>query len=59
MLNETRLAEIMAFKNTDFSDCPELTDEQLAQMQPSHLRKMANNKPIKKTNVCLDTDVIE
>ena len=35
-------AEIKAFKNTDFSDCPELTDEQLAQMKPSHLRKSIN-----------------
>ena len=30
-------AEIMAFKNTDFSDCTELTNEQLAQMKPPHL----------------------
>ena len=53
-------AEIKVFKNTDFSDCPELTDEQLAQMKPSHLRNMANYKPIKKTvNVRLDADVIE
>ena len=55
-------AEIKAFKNTDFSDCPELTDEQLAQLRPSHLRKvnMENYKPIKKTvNVRLDADVIE
>jgi uncharacterized protein (DUF4415 family) len=54
-------AEIKAFKNTDFSDCPELTDEQLAQMKPSHLRDiMKNYKPIKKTvNVRLDADVIE
>ena len=53
-------AEIKAFNNTDFSDCPELTDEQLAQMKPSHYRKMANNNTIKKTvNVELDTDVIE
>ena len=52
--------EIKAFKNTDFSDCPELTDEQLAQMKPSHYRNMANYKPIKKTvNVRLDADVIE
>ena len=41
-------AEIKAFNNTDFSDCPELTDEQLAQMKPSHYRKMANNNTIKK-----------
>ena len=55
-------AEIKAFKNTDFSDCPELTNEQLAQMKPSHYRNrnMANYKPIKKTvNVRLDADVIE
>jgi hypothetical protein len=32
-------AEIKAFKNTDFSDCPELTDEQLARLKPSHYRK--------------------
>jgi len=34
-------AEIEAFDNTDFSDCPELTDEQLAQLRPSHYRKQA------------------
>jgi len=59
-ITEKRLAEIRAFKVTDFSDAPELTDEQLAQMKPSHLRNMANYKPIKKTvNVRLDADVIE
>ena len=53
-------AKIKAFKNTDFSDAPELTDDQLAQMKPSHLRNMANYRPIKKTvNVRLDADVIE
>ena len=61
-ITKERLEEIKAFKNTDFSDCPELTDEQLAQLRPSHLRKvnLANYKPIKKTvNVRLDADVIE
>jgi uncharacterized protein (DUF4415 family) len=60
-ITEKRLAEIRAFKNTDFSDCPELTDEQLAQMKPSHLRGiMKNYRPIKKAvNVRLDADVIE
>ena len=30
-LKKARIAaEIKAFKNTDFSDCPELTDEQLS-----------------------------
>jgi uncharacterized protein (DUF4415 family) len=53
-------AEIKAFKNTDFSDAPKLTKEQLAQMKPSHYRNMANYKSIKKTiNVRIDADVIE
>jgi hypothetical protein len=33
--------EIEAFNNTDFSDCPELTDDQLTQLRPSHYRKTA------------------
>jgi hypothetical protein len=33
--------EIKAFKNNDFSDCPELTDEQLKQLKPSRLRPQA------------------
>jgi uncharacterized protein (DUF4415 family) len=59
--DKTRIAaEIKAFKNTDFSDMPELTNEQLAQLKPSHYRNMANYKPIKKTvNVRLDADVVE
>ena len=53
-------AEIKTFKNINFSDAPELTDEQLSKMKPSHYRNMANYKPIKKTvNVRLDADVIE
>ena len=59
-ITEERLAEIKAFKVADYSQAPELTDEQLAQMRPSHLRNMANYKPVKKTvNVRLDADVIE
>jgi uncharacterized protein (DUF4415 family) len=58
---KTRIAaEIKAFKNTDFSDSPPLTEEQMKEFKPSHLRNMANYKPIKKTvNVRLDADVIE
>jgi len=53
-------AEIKAFKNTDFSDMPELTDKQIAQLKPSHYRNMTNYRPIKKTvNVRLDADVVE
>jgi uncharacterized protein (DUF4415 family) len=59
-ITDERLTEIRAFKNTDFSDTPELTDEQLEQLKPSHYRSMENYRPIKKTvNVRLDADVIE
>jgi uncharacterized protein (DUF4415 family) len=53
--------EIMVFKNTDFSDTPVLTPEQMEQFKPSHYRpNMENFKPIKKTvYVRLDADVIE
>jgi uncharacterized protein (DUF4415 family) len=53
-------AKIKAFKNTDFSDSPILTEEQMKEFKPSHLRNMANYKPVKKTvNVRLDADIIE
>ena len=55
-------AEIKAFKNTDFSDCPTLTEEQIEEFKPSHLRNrnMANYRSIKKiVNARLDVDVIE
>jgi len=59
-ISKKRLEEIKAFKNTDFSDCPVLTEEQMKEFKPSHLRNMANYKPIKKTvNVRLDADVLE
>jgi hypothetical protein len=35
-LSPERVAEIKAFKNTDFSDCPILTSEELKKMQPKH-----------------------
>jgi len=38
-------AEIKAFKNMDFTDCPPLTDEQMKEFKPSHLRNMVNYKP--------------
>ena len=59
-ITEKGLEEIKAFKVTDFSDAPILTEEQMKEFKPSHLRNMANYKPIKKTvNVRLDADVIE
>jgi hypothetical protein len=35
-LSPERIAEIKAFKNTDFSDCPILTEEELKQLRPRH-----------------------
>ncbi|MCL2244748.1 MAG: BrnA antitoxin family protein [Treponema sp.] len=59
-ITKKRLEEIKAFRNTDFSDYPILTEEQMKEFKPSHLRNMANYKPVKKTvNVRLDADVIE
>jgi hypothetical protein len=37
-ISAERLAEIKAFKNTDFSDCPILTKEQLSHLRPAALR---------------------
>jgi uncharacterized protein (DUF4415 family) len=57
-ITKERLKEIKEFKNTDFSDCPILTEEQLAQFGPSRLRGMY--KPIKKTvNIRLVADISE
>lgn len=44
----------------DYSDIPEMTDEKLAQLQPSHLRNLANFRPIKKKiSIYVDADVLE
>jgi uncharacterized protein (DUF4415 family) len=59
-ITDERLAEIKAFQDTDISDCPELTDEQLARLKPSHYRNMANYRPIKKSvNIRIDADILE
>nr|WP_321298810.1 BrnA antitoxin family protein [uncultured Sphaerochaeta sp.] len=44
----------------DYSDIPEMTDEQLAQLQPSLLGNLANFRPIKKKiSIYVDADVLE
>jgi hypothetical protein len=35
-LSPERIEEIKAFEDVDISDCPELTDEQLAKMKPGN-----------------------
>jgi uncharacterized protein (DUF4415 family) len=55
-ITEERLKEIKAFKNTDFSDCPILTEEQMKEFKPSHLRKTVIKKPV---HIQLDSDVAD
>ncbi|WP_010261991.1 BrnA antitoxin family protein [Treponema primitia] len=51
-----RIAEIKAFKNTDFSDCPVLTEEELKKMKPRHPEYF---RPVKKAvQIRLDADVL-
>jgi uncharacterized protein (DUF4415 family) len=55
-LSPERIAEIKAFKNTDFSDCPVLTEEELKKMRPKHPEYF---KPVKKAvQIRLDADVL-
>jgi uncharacterized protein (DUF4415 family) len=56
-LSPERIAEIKAFKNTDFSDCPVLTEAELKKMRPRHPECF---KPIKKAvQIRLDADVLD
>jgi uncharacterized protein (DUF4415 family) len=50
-LSEERLAEIRAFKNTDFSDCPELTDEELSEFKPKHPEYFVREKILVQINL--------
>ncbi|WP_319755507.1 BrnA antitoxin family protein [uncultured Sphaerochaeta sp.] len=52
--------QIESVEKIDFSDIPEMTDEQLAQLQPSHLRNPENYRPIKKKiSIYVDADVLD
>lgn len=56
ILTPERIAELKAFKNTDFSDCPIMTDEELRRLRPRHPEYF---KPIKKAvQIRLDADVL-
>ena len=59
-ISKKRRKEILAFKNEDISDIPEMTDKQLAELKPSHLRNPENYRPIKK-KICMyiDADVLQ
>ena len=56
VLSPERIAEIKAFKNYDFSDCPVLTVEELKKMRPRHPEYF---KPKKEAvQIRLDADVL-
>jgi len=55
-LSPERIAEIKAFKNTDFSDCPVLSKEELKKLRPRHPEYF---KPKKQAvQIRLDADVL-
>ena len=57
---EEQLENARNFTNTDFSDCPVLTDEQLSQMKPCHLiAKSSLWKPKSEVlNMRVDADIL-
>jgi uncharacterized protein (DUF4415 family) len=55
-LSSKRIAEIKAFKNTNFTDCPILTAEELTKLRPRHPEYF---KPRKQAvQIRLDADVL-
>ena len=56
ILTAKRIKEIKNFKNTDFSDCPVMTNEELKKLRPRYPEYF---KPIKKAvQIRLDADVL-
>ena len=59
-LTEKRINEIKNFQNTDFSDCPKQTKEDLKQFRPYYELRAEPQKPKNNTiQVNIDTDIIE
>jgi len=55
-LSPNRIAEIKAFKNVDFTDCPIFTEEELTKLRPRHPEYF---KPKKQAvQIRLDADVL-
>lgn len=59
-ISREQLEAARNFRNTDFSDCPILTDEQLAQMRPCHIvAKSSMWRPRSEVlNMRVDADVL-
>jgi len=56
-LSPERIAEIKAFKNTNFSDCPVMTEDELKQLRPRHPEHLKHEKQAEQ--IWLDTDILE
>jgi len=55
-LSPERIAEIKSFKNTNFSDCPIMTEEELKKLRPRHPEYF---KPKKEAvQIRIDADVL-
>ncbi|MCL2706113.1 MAG: BrnA antitoxin family protein [Spirochaetaceae bacterium] len=55
-LSSERIAEIKAFKNTNFIDCPVMTEEELKKLRPRHPEYF---KPKKQAvQIRIDADVL-
>ena len=57
ILSNERIAEIKAFKNTNFADCPVLNDDELKQLRPRHPENFKQEKQV--GQIQLDTDILE
>jgi len=55
-LSPERIAEIKAFKNTEFSDSPVLTEEELKKLKPKHPEYFKPKKAA--VQIRLDADVL-
>ena len=56
ILSPERIAEIKAFKTTNFTDCPVMTEEELKKLRPRHPEYF---KPRKQAvQIRLDADVL-
>jgi len=45
-LSPERIAEIKAFRNTNFSDCPVMTEEELKNLRPRYPENFKKEKQI-------------
>jgi len=54
-LSKDRLAEILAFQDTDYSDCPIQTPKELAEFYPKHPENLKRGRDFVQVNI--DPDI--